>query len=421
VDNSSVGGLEDRRRASMSMLRRPEPVEVVTLCISIVVVAYSFLEFALVDAAVLPKFPDVVRLGLAATTLCLLTEVFPDKIAYRAAALIVHYVVLVVLLFTFEARFLLLEILCVVVLEIQVSTRISSLRAAALNGLVLASVTLIGLSAGGTMGDRGAVLVCCGVFAFFCGMFTYYREQLVETTNSLAFQTRAVENLAAANRSFVEHMEDVETESTERERLRITRELHDSIGYAMTNMTMMMNASPYLIEQDPPKLLEYCSKTKDLASATLGETREILYRLRAVDNSISSAPSFFFKLCRDFAEATGVRTDCHIGNLAARLPERVFAVLFRAVQVAFINALRHGHAAHIALSFWQTENELRMRVWNNALGEPDGSDVPDEGIGLKGIRERLQALRGQLVVGFVADGFELAVTIPREELEREAN
>jgi signal transduction histidine kinase len=405
----------------MSVLRRPELIEVVILCLSILVIAYSFLAFASIDAVLLPKFPDVVRLALAVTVLCLFSEVFPARTVYRVSALILHYLMLVVLLFSLEARFILLEILCILVLVIQISTRISSLLAAILNGIVLASATLIGWSSGGMMVDRGAVLLCCGGFAFFCGLVTHYREQLVEKTNALAFQSRAAVNLAAANRSFIEHMEDVREESAERERLRITRELHDSIAYAMTNLIMMMNASRYLMEQDPRKLLDYCSKTKDLASTTLDETRKVLYQLRTADQGTPIAPAFFFKLCRDFAQATGVQTDCNIGNLDERLPERVFTALFRAVQVAFINALRHGHAAHIVLSFWQTENELLMRVWNNIPSGSESYNMPDEGIGLKGIRERLQVLRGQLSVGFVTDGFELVVTIPREEMERETN
>jgi signal transduction histidine kinase len=405
----------------MNMLRRPEPIETVVLGISIVVLACAFIGLGAVDAARLPRFPDVVRVCLLVTALCLLAEVFPGRIAHRAVALAVHCAVLVVLLFTLEARLPMLEILCVLVLEIQLWLRLPSVGAAVLNALVLAGATPIGLLAGAAAEDRAAVALCCGVFAFFCGLAAHYREQLVERTDALAFQTRAVENLAAANRSFIERMEDVEAESAERERMRITRELHDSIGYAMTNMTMMMNAARYLIEQDPPKLLEYCLKTKDLASSTLSETRGILYKLRAVDKTVPSAPSFFYALCQDFAQATGVRTDCSVGNLATRLPERIFAALFRAMQVAFINALRHGHAAHIALSFWQTENELRMRVWNNMPPGGEGREVPGEGIGLKGIRERLEAVRGGLVVGPVADGFQLVVTIPREELDRETD
>ena len=241
-------------------------------------------------------------------------------------------------------------------------------------------------------------------------------------TNALSFQRRSVENLAAANRSFIEHMENVEAESAERERLRITRELHDSIGYSMTNMAMMMSASRYLIEEDPDKLLEYCSKTKNLASTTLRETRQILYKLRTTGKrAIPSTPNFFIKLCLDFAEATGVQTDCNVGNLGGKLSERVFATLFRTVQVAFINALRHGNAQHITLSFWLAEDELRMHVWNNIQGSADDYDAMSEGIGLNGIRERLEIMRGRLKLGPVADGFEFVVTIPREELEHETD
>jgi signal transduction histidine kinase len=183
----------------------------------------------------------------------------------------------------------------------------------------------------------------------------------------------------------------------------------------MTNIAMMMNASRYLRDENPEKLVEYCQKTKELASSTLQETRQILYKLRAVSGQATqSAPVFFARLCRDFSEATGVTTDCHVGNLPPSVNERVFGTLFRAVQVGFINALRHGSAGHIVLAFWVTEAELIMRIWNDtplkALDPAAG-----EGIGLRGIRERLEVLNGRLSYGPVTDGYQVMIRIPREE------
>ena len=197
----------------------------------------------------------------------------------------------------------------------------------------------------------------------------------------------------------------------------ITRELHDCVGYAMTNIAMMMNAAQYLKQENPEKLVEYCRKTKTLASDTLQETRQILYRLRGIASQGTMSPALFFtRLCKDFAEVTGVDTECHLGNMPLTVSESVFNTLFRAVQVGFINALRHGNTDHIALSFWVAGSEMRMSIRNNV---PDGVVLPPvigEGIGLRGVRERVDSLSGSMSHGPTADGYRLDLTIPCEEV-----
>ena len=75
--------------------------------------------------------------------------------------------------------------------------------------------------------------------------------EIVASRSQLSAEHQSVENLTAANDPFVQTLPEMREESAEQERLRITRELHDSIGYAMTNITMIMNAAQYLHEKDP--------------------------------------------------------------------------------------------------------------------------------------------------------------------------
>ncbi len=62
-----------------------------------------------------------------------------------------------------------------------------------------------------------------------------------------------------------------------------------------------------------------------------------------------------------------------------------------------------------------------MQVWNSTESGSGADDNLTEGIGLKGVRERLESVRGSLVVGPVADGFQFVVRIPSEELENEVD
>ena len=408
--------------SSVSLLRKPESIELTVFGISVLLLIFSLLLFYMSTEKSELEFPDLIYFWSAVLVICLLGETFFEKSAYRITFMMGHFFALLGLLLFLDNRFLVIEILILCTLIIQISLKTLLRHAVILNTAVLAAVTLIGVTAAGTLMDRFVVLIFGGLVIYSGVIIIYYREQLVKKTEALGFQSRSLANLAAATHSFVEHLEDVEAESAERERLRITRELHDSIGYSMTNIAMMMNASPYLIEENPQKLVEFCRKTKELSSTTLRETREILYKLRAIGKqTVQSPPMFFSKLCLDFSQATDVRTECHVGNLPGVVSERVFNILFRAAQVAFINALRHGNTGHIKLYFWVSDSELSMTVRNSVQEGVQEVVVLSEGIGLTGIRERVEVVGGDVAYGPVSDGFELVVTIPREELDLEAD
>ncbi len=394
------------------MFRRPEWIEIVIAGISLVVLAYVNLPEVNARSAGLMR--SEILVGSCLTALCVVGASTLQRKVHRAGLLLLHFFSYILLLTALAGSNLIAEILLLLLLELHVSLRLPLRPALATNGVVLAATTLVGLGSGAV--DRVDVLLFGAIVLFLAELAVYYRERLVRASGTVELQSRSLENLAAANQSFVAHLESVEAESAERERLLITRELHDCVGYGMTNIAMMMNASRYLKDENPEKLVEYCQKTKELASSTLQETRQILYKLRAVSaQATPGAPLFFARLCRDFSEATGVRTDCHVGNLPSSVNERVFGTLFRAVQVGFINALRHGSTGHIVLGFWVTDAELCVRIWNDTPRGLSDPEAVGEGIGLKGIRERLDLVNGRLSYGPVPDGYQLTIMIPREE------
>ncbi len=253
-------------------------------------------------------------------------------------------------------------------------------------------------------------------------LFVYYREKLVEESEKVVAQQDTIKNLIAANDSLLRNLPEMKEVSAEKERLRITRELHDTLGYSMTNITMLMNATQYLLDSDRDKVREYCLKTKKLATTTMGDIRATLYNLRRIgENTPDDACHFFHKICQDFQEATGVPTECHLGNLCRHLPEPIFQTLLRTIQVGLINALKHGKTTMIRVFFWISRENLTLTVWNSRDSSKSvyGNrvvDMEDQGIGLRGVNERIEELEGFCQARFVLDGFELRISIPYKEL-----
>ena len=404
------------------MFRKPEIVEIWAAGLEFLFLLWSVIYFYQSHVIEPVPFFDMAYLAFFTIGLCTFGKPFLRSIVLRYVTLILHFLAFLVLLAVLGGRLVLIEMMMTFPLVFQGCLRLSMPLRPLFCGCVLIAGTYFGFSGEALISDRMIALLFGGAFYFLGEIVIRYRESLVEKGNLLIDSQQSLENLAAANQSFIEYLENVEADSAEQERLRITRELHDSIGYSLTNITMMMNAARNMIRSDLTKLDEYCVTTKNLASSTLRETREILYKLRDVGKPSAQNPVLFFsQMCYDFEQATGFVTECNTGNLPTKISEHVFNTIFRIVQVGLINALRHGSKGHIKLHFWLADSALRLTIWNSIQPGSNSIVVVNEGIGIKGIRERLQAIDGTLSLGRVIDGFQLAVDIPQRELGIEAN
>jgi len=240
---------------------------------------------------------------------------------------------------------------------------------------------------------------------------TAYRERIVENERLMKSLNSAFDNLVDTNLGLQLYATHAESESANRERNRITRELHDSVGYALTNVTMMMSAGKMLLKTDPGKLEGMLNDTRQLAERCLQETRQTLYRLRTINTPASRGIHAISQLVTAFKAATNIAVDFQHGNTPWSFGKTLDAVLYRLVQEGLTNAFRHGKATRIRIVCWRHEGELRITIWDNGMG----SSSNYEGIGLQGMRERVEALGGSIDPHNTVDGYELSAVIPFKE------
>lgn len=366
---------------------------------------------------------DLTVLLTALLLLVFAAELFLNQTVDVVVASTVHFFVVLALVALLDDRQLLLQTIAVCTFIANASLRFGSRIAAQSSAAVMLGELILDhrlLLDGEVRFLLHAVAQISLVLGFHA--LVRYRENWVRISRELAHCVASLRNSAAANESFIKHITEVREESASNERMRITRELHDLLGYAMTNIGMMMTAAPYLMNKDPAKLASYCKMTKELATNAMDETRRTLYRLRQIRSEVPSEPAIYFdRLCRSFAAATSVSVDCNTGNLPHAISERVFHVLFRSMQVGLTNALRHAHARRIRVSFWLTRQALSLTIWNSVDSTRTYRAPAREGIGLSGVRERLAELGGSLAAEPTKDGFRLVILIPAEEVLRGSN
>ncbi|MER7403419.1 histidine kinase [Streptomyces sp. NPDC000070] len=203
-----------------------------------------------------------------------------------------------------------------------------------------------------------------------------------------------------------------------RERARIAREMHDILSHAVSLMIVQAEAGPVAVRAAP----ERAEAAFDAISATgrdaMVQLRRMLGLLREDDGVPLREPQ------PGLAELPGLLDRVRTGSgldvvyrtegLVRPLPGAVAATVFRVVQEALTNTVRHAGARTVTVQLAYGDSDLCVQVTDDGRGPRAGAMGHPGGQGLVGIRERAAALGGSAMTGRGADGqgFELRVRLP---------
>jgi signal transduction histidine kinase len=235
----------------------------------------------------------------------------------------------------------------------------------------------------------------------------YLRRLAVERRKLLEQLRQASANLVEANIRLQEYVLAGEDKAVLVERERISRELHDTIGYTLMNIIATMKASIELSRRDPEKLREFLAQTVEQAQKGLADTRGALRAMRSAKGPGPSIINAVRRLVDAFAR-THITITAEFSNIPWSFGEEVDGIIYRIVQEGIVNAIRNGNADQIKIHFFQDEQKLNITVDDNGRG----AEEIVEGIGLSGIRERLQKVSGGMSAANLTGGFRLYTWIP---------
>jgi signal transduction histidine kinase len=195
--------------------------------------------------------------------------------------------------------------------------------------------------------------------------------------------------------------------ATERERTRIARELHDSIGHALTALHVQIAAARTLLDSDTEAARECLDRAGELAHQGLFEARQAVTMLRS--EPLGGRP---FAVALD-ALVDGQQGEPRISLSVTGAPRPLAAatefVLYRAVQEAITNIHRHAQATRAEIDLEYGESTVRLKV----VDDGQGATSTDGGHGLIGLRERVQTVGGAVSVKTShGQGFALDVEVP---------
>ncbi|MFI0368169.1 sensor histidine kinase [Actinomadura sp. 1N219] len=215
--------------------------------------------------------------------------------------------------------------------------------------------------------------------------------------------------------SAVERLADMEARAVKlAERNRLARELHDSVGHALSVVTLQAAAAGRVLDADPAFAREALGAIEDSARAALEDLDHVLGLLRE-DASRTAAPQATLKDLGRLLEQTriaGVKLDAEIGDEVEHVPAAVSREAYRIVQEGLTNALRHAGKVPVRLRLGVERERLEMEM-TNPLDMAAGAGADHGGgRGLGGVRERVTVLRGEMTAGPDGDRWRFHVSLP---------
>lgn len=196
----------------------------------------------------------------------------------------------------------------------------------------------------------------------------------------------------------------------EDERRTISRELHDEVGQILTGLRMEL-ASLSRGEADGA-FRQRLDSVKRLAEEALRSVRNLALLLRPSmldDLGLESALRWQGK---EFSRRYEIPVSVSIDGNIESLPEAVRICLYRAIQEALTNCMKHAQASRVSVTVKQHEDWVSASVQDNGRGF-DAHSLHTQGLGLLGMEERARALQGQLTVSSQAGkGTLVSLVVP---------
>jgi signal transduction histidine kinase len=231
---------------------------------------------------------------------------------------------------------------------------------------------------------------------------------VVVFTRVAASEREARTALAEANQRLRDHASEVEELATTKERNRLAREIHDSLGHYLTVVNVQIGAARAVLDQDQPRALDHLSKAQALTQEGLGEVRRSVATLRATPSESRPLPEALANLVAQW-NAAGLRTKLEITGTTRALGPQANLTLYRAAQEALTNAGKHAHANSVGVYLEYRNKLIHLTVTDDGVGSTNS----EGGFGLLGVRERVQLLNGEVCVRTASGkGFSLEVDLP---------
>jgi len=217
--------------------------------------------------------------------------------------------------------------------------------------------------------------------------------------------SRHLERLLDANLAAEEQRRGAVVE----ERTRFAREIHGTLAQGFTGIMMQLNAADQRLP-DGSEAREYIGKARELARESLDQARRSVSALRMGVLADSTLQSAIEQVGRQLVAGSKVKFEAAAEGSPYPLGEGREANLLRIAQEALTNAVRHSGADRISVRLAYQPGSTTLEVEDNGRGM---GDLPREGFGVEGMRERVRQIGGEIDIrSHSGGGTRIIVIVP---------
>ncbi len=186
-------------------------------------------------------------------------------------------------------------------------------------------------------------------------------------------------------------------EAEEQERNRVARELHDDIGQRLALLAVELDQL-HLEPPESPELLDQIGELQNQASEIATDIQALSRKLHSTRLDSLSPFAAMRGLCHDMGEQLKVKINFQSHDLPDSVPPDVSLCLFRVLQEALRNSVKHSGAQQVDVRLWGKSDEIHLNVSDRGVGFDTQAAKVGRGLGLVSMEERLKLVNGTLSI-----------------------
>ena len=244
------------------------------------------------------------------------------------------------------------------------------------------------------------LLVTLNIVAFTWALFTY----VVYMTNKQRNIEEELRMMDSANLELQSYIEVAEENAEIRERKRISREIHDTLGHALTGISAGIDAVLVLVDMDKESAKKQLHNLSEIVRQGIVDVRRSLNKMRPGALEELSLKASLQELIKPYTKIANLTIELDYQWGEADFEKTTEIVIFRVIEEAITNSIRHGQAQHIWLKLTHDETHYYVDISDNGRGCP----AIKYGFGLTQMQERLATIGGK--VSYQGDdGFKIKI------------
>jgi len=205
----------------------------------------------------------------------------------------------------------------------------------------------------------------------------------------------------------------------EEERKRISRELHDETSQVLASLDASLEAAVGMLPDGTNEAKAILRKAQSLAINILDDVQKLIYELRPALLDDLGLVATIRWLSENNLEAAGITVNLKTSGRQRRLPPQIETTLFRVIQETISNITKHSRAKKVNINLHFRKHFIKVNIMDDGIGfdvdEAISSKDRPRGLGLLGMKERIQLTEGALSIRASHSGTEINIKIPLNE------